>query len=208
MGSLNLYSNREPVLVVSEPESGVSIQSERISVKGTVIPIKSAVTINEIPVEVDSRGNFSYNIRLKNENNDLKVEAKNGGKVVSEILNVKRIYTEEELAEIERIKEEEERKKAEQEAEEKAKLDAYYRTPAGRICKDNPTWSKSDCERLAEGKIWIGMSINMVKYKRGLPQSVNTSNYGSGDRYQWCWDYKYNPQCFYGGVDGIVDSYN
>jgi hypothetical protein len=84
---------------------------------------------------------------------------------------------------------------------------AFRLTPAGRIWQQHPQWSKEDCENLSNGKIWIGMSIDMVKYRRGLPDHVNTSNYGNGNEYQWCWD-DFNPSCFYGGADGIVTSYN
>lgn len=79
---------------------------------------------------------------------------------------------------------------------------------AQQICSDNPSWTKNDCERLADNKIWIGMSYEMLKYKRGLPESADPSNYGSGVEWQWCW-YDFTPNCFYDdNNDGLIDSYN
>ena len=83
----------------------------------------------------------------------------------------------------------------------------WEKTKAGKIQKKHPEWSKEDCENLANRKIWIGMSIGMLKYQRGTADHVNPSNYGSRVQYQWCWD-DYSPSCFYGGEDGIITSYN
>ena len=71
----------------------------------------------------------------------------------------------------------------------------------------HPEWDIESCKLLAKHRIWIGMTIGMVKYLRGLPNHINTSNYGNGNEYQWCWD-NYNPSCFYGKSDGIITAYN
>lgn len=84
---------------------------------------------------------------------------------------------------------------------------AFKLTPAGRIWQQHHEWSKEACKKIADGYVWIGMSIDMLKYSRGLPDHVNTSNYGNGNEYQWCWEDK-TPSCFYGKSDGIVTSYN
>ena len=78
---------------------------------------------------------------------------------------------------------------------------------ARQICASHPDWTQSDCERLAENRIWIGMHYDMLIYLRGKPNAANPSNYGYGTEWQWCW-YDYTPSCFYGENDGIVDSYN
>ena len=83
----------------------------------------------------------------------------------------------------------------------------WWKSKAGRIHRKHPNWSRGDCEGLANRQICIGMHIDMVKYLRGLPNHVNTSNYGNGNSYQMCWD-DYNPSCFYCESDGIVTSYN
>ncbi len=93
--------------------------------------------------------------------------------------------------------------------EELAENAAFMKTKAGRIHKKHPEWSKTDCELLVISKYWIGMDIEMLKYKRGLPNSANPSNYGNGvTQWQWCWT-DLTPSCFYDNDgDGLIDSYN
>ena len=105
LGSVKLYSDRVPSLTLSEPASGISVQSERVTVKGKVSPKDSIVTVNGIPIQTDG-GSFSYDARLRDENNSLAVEVSNGGKKTSQTLAVSRVFTEAELAEIEKQKEE------------------------------------------------------------------------------------------------------
>lgn len=84
----------------------------------------------------------------------------------------------------------------------------YDNSPEGKICNKHPEWSYSDCTKVAADMIWIGMSIDMLKEERGLPNSANPSNYGSGTQWQWCWTYR-SPMCFYDNDnDGLIDSYN
>jgi hypothetical protein len=106
---------------------------------------------------------------------------------------------------------------AQKEAQAKAQAEAqatqakanseWKASKAGQICQKHTDWAKDDCEKLANNKIWIGETIDMVKYLRGEPNTANPSNYGSGTEWQWCWD-DYTPSCFYGGSDGIFTSYN
>ena len=84
---------------------------------------------------------------------------------------------------------------------------AFLKSPAGKIYKKHPEWSKEDCESVAKRLIWIGMDIEMVIYERGRPNKINTSNYGHGNEYQYCWD-GYDIGYFYCKEDGIVTSYN
>ena len=83
----------------------------------------------------------------------------------------------------------------------------FMKTRAGNIYKKHPEWSKADCKDLAKGMIWIGMSLDMLKFLKGKPDHINVSDYGAGNEYQWCWDYG-NPSCFYGKSNGIITSYN
>jgi hypothetical protein len=87
----------------------------------------------------------------------------------------------------------------------------FNNSKAGKIYKfcqsKNANVSKEDCERAAEGKIWIGMNIWLLVAKRGKPNAVNPSNYGSGTEYQYCWE-NWSPSCFYTKEDDIVYSYN
>ena len=91
---------------------------------------------------------------------------------------------------------------------EQAKADAEWgASKAGQICKAHPGWDRTSCENLANRKMWIGMTYEMLEYGRGPADTKNVSNYGQGDEYQWCWD-GYTPSCVYGGSDGVITSYN
>ena len=93
-------------------------------------------------------------------------------------------------------------KKAEIETQKK-----WEKSKAGKIFKENPYWTREDCEKLANGEIWIGMEMQMVRYIYGAPDDINVSNYGNGNQYQYCWHNR-NPGCFYTDEDRIVKSYN
>lgn len=96
----------------------------------------------------------------------------------------------------------------EQAAQQAADLAAWQKTPAGKLCAKHPDWQRKDCDRLINKDIWVGMSLSMLTYYYGAPDSDNVSNYGRGDRHQYCWD-RYTPSCFYdNNGDGIIDSYN
>lgn len=92
-------------------------------------------------------------------------------------------------------------------AEEK-EIKEFLNSKAGKIWEKHPEWSKEDCKLLAKNQIWIGMTIDMLKYKRGLPDNATPSNYGAGTEWQWCW-FDYSPSCFYDkDNDGKIDAYN
>ena len=83
----------------------------------------------------------------------------------------------------------------------------WNNSKAGKIQKKHPDWTNEECENIAGHKVWIGMTLEMLKYERGNPNRANPSNYGNGNQWQWCWD-DYTPSCFYGGDDQIISSYN
>jgi hypothetical protein len=83
----------------------------------------------------------------------------------------------------------------------------FKNSKAGKIWAKHPEWSMGDCEKIALNMVWVGMTLEMLKYERGLPNHVNKSDYGGGVKYQWCWTDE-SPSCFYGGVDGIITAYN
>jgi len=97
----------------------------------------------------------------------------------------------------------------EKQKDDQAKADpAWQKTKGGKICTNHPEWPKEDCDRLADNKIWIGMTYDMLVATQGKPDSANPSNYGSGNRMQYCW-HNYTPSCFYdNNEDGIIDAYN
>lgn len=220
LGISSAKANKPPKLTIGEPTNNQSIQADSIEIKGKVDPAHSILTINNLPVSnKDKDGNFTFKSALKDEQNIITVLAKNSDKTDTVSLTVNRIFTEAERAERERIKAEAEakkqaeleaQKKAEQEriAKEQAEQKAWESSKAGKLCKKYPTWSKEDCKNLADKKIWVGMSYEMLKEVRGLPNSANPSNYGNGTDWQWCW-HDYTPSCFYdNNEDGLIDSYN
>ncbi|HRY59906.1 MAG TPA: zinc ribbon domain-containing protein [Patescibacteria group bacterium] len=85
----------------------------------------------------------------------------------------------------------------------------WQNSRAGQIWKQHPLWTVEECEGVANGKIWVGMSYDMLVESYGSqPDSINPSNYGSGTQLQWCWR-SYSPSCFYDrDGDKIIDSYN
>jgi hypothetical protein len=217
--SIGIYShsNRTPSITIIEPIDGYTIQSSETIIKGVVDPKDAKLNINGIVVKIED-GFFDYVANLKDEVNIFTIEVSNINKSSQQKITINRIFTEEELAEYERQKAEEEiKKQAVIEAREKAKKEKmeeelaekkkWEQSKAGQICKTHPEWTKIDCEKLADNKIWIGMTVDMLKSQRGLPNSSNPSNYGYGTDWQWCW-HNYTPSCFYGDDDGIVDSYN
>ncbi len=101
--------------------------------------------------------------------------------------------------------EEKDKIKADQE-----KADAEWKkTKAWQICSTHPGWKKDDCNNLADKKIWVGMSYDMLVFVYGRkPDSSNPSNYGGKTQWQYCWN-NMNPSCFYDeNEDKIMDAYN
>lgn len=223
-GIYKIYSVSGEPLTFTEPQNNSTIQGQNtVIIKGSTNPkFKNiSLTVNEVPVVIKN-GEFSYVAKLDKEKNDFKFTSKWSGMISEKIFTVNRIFTDEEKALIEKQKVEQEQKKeaalkARQEAAQKAEEErkakelaeqkAWEQSKAGQICIKHPEWTKDDCINLADNKIWIGMSYDMLVFKRGKPNSANPSNYGSGTNWQWCW-YDYTPSCFYGSDDGIVDSYN
>lgn len=208
---IRMIPARTPEITITSPENNFSIQASQITIEGFVKPKKSSVKINGQSVDTDN-GSFSYIAKLSDKINSFEIKATNSDKQKSTKLIVNRIFTAEELAEIEakRIAAEEAKKAAEEErkAKELAEQKEWEQSKAGQICKAHPEWDKSDCKKLADNKIWIGMSLDMLKYERGLPNSANPSNYGGVTQWQWCW-HNYTPSCFYDhDGDGLIDAYN
>lgn len=219
LGIASAQANKEPIITLTEPNDNQSVQTDNILIKGKIDPVRAVLIINDGTVGKDDNGYFQYEQPINEEKNFITIKAVNGKKTNTKTLTINRIFTEEEIKERQKLKAEEEakrqleieaQKRAEEErvAREKAEQMAWDASKAGRICKKHPEWTKDDCTKLANNKFWIGMSIDMLKELRGLPDSANPSNYGYGTNWQWCW-YDYTPSCFYDhNEDGLVDSYN
>lgn len=218
---------RKPLtLSLTEPQNNSSTKARTVAIKGRVIPAQSEVQISADKtigsgdhVIPDSQGNFVDQVQLPSEgNNQITVTASDGNETVRSSLTIIRIPTDEEKAADDkaaaekaaadaRAREAEAKAAAKAEAEAKAKEAAYSKTRAGRLCTKHPDWTRDDCEGIANHKIWIGMTLGMLKENHGRPDHATPSNYGNGTSWQWCWD-NYSPSCFYGGDDEIITSYN
>ena len=207
-------------ITITEPKYGFVTDQSSVILKGYISPPTAVLKINgalavildnvTVLSDVDYEGNFSYQLMLGDTPESTQVENKFiiSADDYSTIFKVIRSFTEEEVANYQaKIQREQDRIQAKAEAELKAEQAAWESSRAGRLCKTHPDWLKSECQRVADNKYWIGMTLDMLKAERGTPNSANPSNYGRGREWQWCW-HRYTPSCFYGGEDGIVDSYN
>jgi len=200
---VNAYANRAPVLSITSPSdnSTVQVDNRMTSITGTVIPEKSILTINSQIVPT-VKGKFTYTAALFTEKNVFNIQVKNGGKITQKTFTINRVYSEQEKAE---VAEQALKVKQAQEAEaakEKAKQEAYDRSPAGRICNKHPSWSKDDCETLAEGEVKIGMTREQARIGWGSPDHINrtTNTYGTSEQ----WVYGYSSYLYFD--DGILTS--
>lgn len=154
-------------------------------------------TVDGVQVQPDGEGVYEASVELADAYTYVMILAKNEFKQESKKITVERELSEEELALAEKTRREEEAEKREWES-----------SKAGKLCAEHPSWDKVECTLVADNKYWVGMSLDMLKAQRGIPNAANPSNYGSGTRWQWCW-YDYTPSCFYDNdEDGLVDSYN
>ena len=122
IGGILSYKNRTPTILIKEPENNFSTQSDKVIIKGVVSPKNSEVRIG---VRIASmllkteNGEFLYAAFLNQEQNNFILTAWNGNKTANASLSIKRIYTQEEKAELEQ-KKQEEKIKAEKRAKEEA----------------------------------------------------------------------------------------
>ena len=171
-------------------------------------------------------GIYSKNISLSLASSDINIKASNSRYETVDQITILRDKTDEEIKteqEAERIKKEKEAqeekqrlekeaqiKKEEQEEKKKelAEQRAYEKSKAWKICKTHSNWSRGDCELLADNRIWIWMSYEMLIYTHWKPDTANPSNYWIWTQWQWCW-HDYSPSCFYdNNDDGLIESYN
>lgn len=102
-------------------------------------------------------------------------------------------------------------KKAQAVEDAKAKVleAAWNNSRAGRLCKAHSDWGRDDCTNVANGKVWVGMTYDMLIASMGSkPDVANPSNYGGATHWQYCWTYR-SMSCFYdSNGDGVIDAYN
>ena len=212
--------NIAPTIGIIQPAPGSVIQGTKVTIEGVVSPAKSSVSINSVDVQVGKDGRFFYDFNLPLPTNIADIIAKHGQGTETLLFTITRALIGDEIKEQEKLKAQAEEKAriaaeaakkaaADQAAKDAAAQKIWDNSEAGKICAANKdkNWSKEDCQNLADGKIWIGMTYDMLVYRRGKPDSANPSNYGDGVQWQWCW-FDRTPSCFYGHDDGIIYSYN
>lgn len=201
------HANRVPVISLSEPSGDIAIQATSTTVTGTVNPEISRVFVNGRTMDVNN-GSFTTKINLPSEKNAIEVVATNRNKSATSTVTITRIFTPEEQAARERQAEADRQAAAKAEADRKAEQAKYDASRAGQLCKKHPSWSRDDCQNVADRKIWVGMEYKMLLEEVGQPDSKNLSDYGNGSEYQYCW-HGHKPSCFYDeNNDGIIDAYN
>lgn len=195
------YSAKHPIpkINITTPASEqTTLKVPTTDIKGTVTPVPNSLTLQSgtttVTITPNKDGSFAQAIALSPGENQVQITAKNTNGDDVKTLTITRTPSDEEIAA---------QKKAADEAEA-----AWKKTKAGQICIKHPEWSRDDCESLADNKIWVGMTYDMLVYLRGRPNSINPSNYGGKTQYQYCW-YERTPSCFYDNDDdNIIDSFN
>lgn len=173
----------------SEPDFKVEIQAEYTD----TITFNDPYTANGQEAASDGNGLFSFTVTLDTQEESVNLTVEN--KYKFDFIDLLII-----------------REENQHEADLQALIDStnqkWEQSEAGQLCAQYPEWSDYDCEKLVDNKIWIGMTLDMLKHFRGNPSSTNVSNYGTGNSYQYCW-YNYSPMCFYDeDGDEAMDSYN
>jgi len=219
LSGIFLYSsNKTPTISISEPQSDISVKTDKIIIKGKVDPEDAELKIGNNVIKMD-KGEFAFDFPLHPYGNNISVTAKNGFGKAEKVLTINREFTEEEKTQMEkqkaekeakRIADEEQKKKDEEEqkAKDLAEQKIWESSKAGKICSSHTLWTKEECIKLADNKVWVGMTYNMLLYERGKPNSINPSNYGGVTKYQYCWT-NHTPMCFYDNDgDDEMDAFN
>lgn len=202
-----MYTDRTPILTIISPQNNLSIQASAVSIQGKVDPRSSALFVDGVPTQINNDGTFSSAASLTEGSNTVTVAATNHGNSSSAQIAITRVLTDAEKAQRAQEAADQAKAQADAAAQAAAEQAAFDRSPAGKICKGHPDWTRDECQNIVDNKYWIGMNLDMLKAERGLPNRANPSSYGGSTQWQWCWT-DYTPSCFYGGSNGIVESYN
>lgn len=91
------YNHRVPVITITEPNNNISVQSDKIIIKGAIDPKNAKLQIEGNQV-LTKDGSFEYEARLTEENNAISLVADNSGKKTESLLTVNRILSDDEKA--------------------------------------------------------------------------------------------------------------
>ncbi len=188
----DIVSNRPTTITLIQPQDGASIQASSTIIEGIVTPKNAMVSVNGIPVILDSNGQFSSEVALPDATNTITVTAF-GNTPTTSTLTINRIFAPGEQAEIAKeaadAKAQADADEKAAEAQAKAAQEAYDSTPAGKACKGHPDWSADICEVLGKGHVSIGMDEEQALVGWGQPDHVNTTTTVLGTHEQWVYDY-------------------
>jgi len=77
---------------------------------------------------------------------------------------------------------------------------------AEELCAAHPTWSATDCQRISEGIIWLGMDAEQLELSWGRPTDINCTVSAYGVHEQWVYRYSSTTRFVY-LEDGFVTSW-
>jgi hypothetical protein len=74
-----------------------------------------------------------------------------------------------------------------QQAEDRKEAERIAHTPEA-LCKANPKWKQSECERVSKKAIWIGMTADMLMASQGHPAHIKTLTTSAGTAQLWVYE--------------------
>ena len=83
---------------------------------------------------------------------------------------------------------------------------AFDPPTAEEICAAHPAWSATECQRISEGNIWLGMEAEQLQVSWGRPTDINRTVTRYGTHEQWVYRYDTKTQYVY-LEDGSVTSW-
>ncbi|MHC1716562.1 MAG: helix-turn-helix domain-containing protein [Candidatus Dojkabacteria bacterium] len=79
-----------PAITVIGPEDNITVTEESITISGTTTP-NTAITINDIPVEINSEGYFETNIKLNEGTNIVSIKGKKNSNNILETVATRKV---------------------------------------------------------------------------------------------------------------------
>lgn len=161
-----LASISAPKLIILEPISDATVQTDSIEIKGSAKPKSAVIKINNKIISKNGDFDFVYKAPLAEEKNTILIEATNDGKITSKTFLITRTFTAEELAQYKQQKTDEETKRqadaiAQKEANQKAEAERAKQLAAAL---SKMTTKKDDIKNTT------------FYYDKTSPQSNNVNN--------------------------------
>ncbi|MFA5368824.1 MAG: hypothetical protein WC303_02315, partial [Candidatus Paceibacterota bacterium] len=169
------YSNRVVTIKSIFPQDGFTVQSEQVLIKGVIDPVNATVKINDILIPVKN-GVFEYNAALLNEENNFNIFIINKNiqsTAINKNIKIMRVFTADELKARELAAAKAEVEKEAKLRAERAKQVAWDESRAGQLCKKYLSWTKEECQDIADKKIWMGMTKEQAIESVGRPHNIN-----------------------------------